>query len=1420
MLLGGMLVLSGCGSGASPSDMSSDLETPDMSPDSASDMPIVEDLTPDMPDMDMAPLALCDPEPANWPSRPKWGELTTGHPDYQNVMNNFNVLDSLRLLASMMDKAVKGIDAITNAADNDAKGHCVCNCNAFGTVDWASFPSNPLNLDTWANAQGASFEAQCYDKELTRLQCITKCDGVMASNFSPGPINTDKNFIWAPSDVLVDPGLNPKYALKLINFLDEVTGFLSTSGACMMDSDCTASGAQCHGGMCKSGLRIVLDSLSMAGANLTMTVQMVIMALEDISNKINRFTEGFHLGGYSTQRPDLHMCVGWAGHGAYAQMGNLGGDKFSIGARYTSHQLSYKHRAQFRSGGFGLQAFGKGLSLLPTPEANIQIDGFKVWNSDKPFGLTMPAGGIPVSGIEQYDVFHLVDSSQLADLASSDGDPSTITAGELLIQNYYPATYNSASDMATYTWPRSMDVAPKPWLPWYGYEQEHRSTAVFSAGLNLPLAIEPIEKTLPSIPIFPPFASLEPYFRLGAGVEWIHQDFRFRNRIQDMINANIPSAAHLGADDFAREMHALQAPDVTEDNGTTAFVEPELGANLVFGLQLSKFARLGLTASLGIGVNVKPGGWGGLIDMNHALVKALINSNPPADEPCTPILSEETNEVCSNKFFEKGKTPTYQCSSDGVSSCCMTIGDVSLCVEDWTGMDKSICESLNTVSGDPDKINNIIGKLSGFVGPKVTAALLKAAQAASNVSATWNEGKTCNEANCKSTIPVPSMDSLSQCEQHGYCADAQGNNQVHNVTEAECRGTDPNGPSLGRCCTRFVASKNEYGAISCGSTEEACENQGGVFVAGGVCTANVNKETCANPDDARVGKSDLIWTPYQCVTQTTPKVEGWEGPGCHPLTTGYQSACSCQSDSDCVSGETCNVADGLCEGSAGYACLCDPSDSSSCDAGRTCIEGACMKSCTSDAECPSSLTCADNVCQPAFDIPTAEELIWATQNPTSPIHAVSTYALSDLTVLAFLSFGLDVGLQLKLFGKTFRLDLLDLHKLVDLGSTNKTWYQAGLEARYQSECVSPDEQLVSNRMPAPLTSDFGLDIPSYGLFSGYVNRYPDPNNTSLDPNQDGNACNPTNSSACTWEDLNTFCKDNLSQNVFNPPAPEPSDLTNSFTDLVNFGEEVGLQVWQSGQMCIDGQPWYMWVQNQNTSLENLQCMYTDPQTGAVTTFPCDQAPLSLLNAFGCLDTDLNTRAVALAAAFGPAITTNGGAQFDPAAMMIDPTGEFTASNIKPIYLYGAGFSGYFWMTTVEQCFAEKIDEASQCACTTDADCPNPTNTCDPSGVCLTDQGSLESCSPVQLVAPPTAELCCGDGILQAGEACDDGNTTPGDGCSTYCTLEKDQEKRGACCMQEQQMYTCAITPSEAACKKNPENTFYPGLSCDQIKCPR
>ena len=37
------------------------------------------------------------------------------------------------------------------------------------------------------------------------------------------------------------------------------------------------------------------------------------------------------------------------------------------------------------------------------------------------------------------------------------------------------------------------------------------------------------------------------------------------------------------------------------------------------------------------------------------------------------------------------------------------------------------------------------------------------------------------------------------------------------------------------------------------------------------------------------------------------------------------------------------------------------------------------------------------------------------------------------------------------------------------------------------------------------------------------------------------------------------------------------------------------------------------------------------------------------------------------------------------------------------------------------------------------------------------------------------EAACGDGVLDVGEECDDGNTVDGDGCSANCTIEETNE---------------------------------------------
>ncbi len=53
----------------------------------------------------------------------------------------------------------------------------------------------------------------------------------------------------------------------------------------------------------------------------------------------------------------------------------------------------------------------------------------------------------------------------------------------------------------------------------------------------------------------------------------------------------------------------------------------------------------------------------------------------------------------------------------------------------------------------------------------------------------------------------------------------------------------------------------------------------------------------------------------------------------------------------------------------------------------------------------------------------------------------------------------------------------------------------------------------------------------------------------------------------------------------------------------------------------------------------------------------------------------------------------------------------------------------------------------------------------------TQSGGSSHIFPMAFECATIAVVCCGDGILQAGESCDDGNNVAGDGCSSACQLE-------------------------------------------------
>ncbi len=1518
-------------------------------------------------------------EPPNSDPRPVWIELAppggTGYPDYKNVTDNLQILKSIRLAASIATRAAHKLNDLTSEHDPEAKGRCVC---ALGTS--AGDPPFEVYLDV---------ERQHCTEDL--------CMGVQGEDHP----------IWLPTDLFKSGGNVAKFALNFFDFLDEV----------------------------KDKLGDFADVLEQIGSGLDNFGDLV----EKLQEHVDEFTEGYHLGGYSHQRPDLHVCVGYGGDKAMAEMLNLFGE-VSIGGGYKSYNLSKEHRAQYRSGGFAVEAFGKQLNILPGVEANVQIDGFRMWDVSNPFGIDLsqysglglpgctdgPGFLVTEEAIELYDIFHLLNSPDELLQFETSGD-GCLQPAEFLIRNYYPATYTS--DGFPYIWPR----------PAFEIEDwERQSTAVFSAGLNLSLKAKRLEKCLPpgppnnpcpgpGIPLFPG-AKLFPKLTLDAGVAWTHEAYGLRDRVQEMANVNLTADPQLEVTDFERGMHDLQAPDSSEDNGTSAYVRPRVAADLLLGFDLSSFLRLGITATLGTSVRVEPGAKGGLIDFNTALAEVLLHSNPPKDLPCDPILERKQTSQCTNYFevdedgyplssgeyscdvdevfeyrckapendiacdpenaaedcpetqecllvygcaahgycerpapFETEYDTTYAaCSGEtvcqqpainaGVScessddcpapSTCISgkVGEVCTndaeCAEDtcervWiptfggsAGMNSGVRtltvfdgqliaggafitaggETVNriakwdgtewsdlgggmngpvlaltvfngalyaggdftTAGGEPASrvakwngtewlalgsgMNANVDALTVFDGHLVAGgSFTTAGGAPANFIAKW-DGITWSTLgsgvnNTVGALTVFDGDliaggdfSVARWNGAGWSPLGSGMNEAVDIltvfdghliagghfTTADgvvvnhiarwdgaawsALGSGMNGNVWGLTVfdgdliagglfttadvvpASYVAKWDgtSWSALGAGTNGNVFNLTvfdgyliaGGLFTMAGHADANrVARWGCPFPGECEEATAPCeqtgpagYFTPYDCLVSNRPEIVGWEGPGCHPLTVGFASACGCKTDEDCVAGiETC--IDGACAvADEAVACACDPSDASPCSDGRVCVEGACLLECVTngDADCAAHQTCDDGVCVNPYGIVFAEQVVWKVRNVPSPQHAIHTYGFSEILTSVILDASVRIGLDLKIFKKLKRFTLVELSKDWVLAAFNKAWYQAGLEARYQNDC-DPVAGGITNWQPE------------------HVTRY---NPFAASSGSLGNAGDE--------EDLLDWCFDTLPNDVSDPQPPTTDNLTRSITDTIEWGEDIGIKVWELGGVCvtqvINGEPvstpFTQWMQNLNADASGLQCSYI---SGTQTdVFPCEDLQNHMLLTWGCLNTDASPWAALLAGAFpGKVASFNGTPVFELDQMLIDPTQEFTLGNVRPeirTYPGGLGWVGHLWYAMVSACFDANyaamqpgdlaladVDFGPCCGngvldqqgC---ADGAGPCEECDDG-----DNLAGDGCSSLCRVEVGVPLVGCGDGIVQIGmgEECDDGNEIAGDGCEPDCTLTDD-----------------------------------------------
>ncbi|WP_437570945.1 DNRLRE domain-containing protein [Sorangium sp. So ce542] len=1447
--------------------------------------------------------------------------------DLQNITTNFHVLQSIQLLASIVNKTAEAISGLKTepAADAD-KGTCVCS---------QQVSTQCLNV--------------IQQDKTTYEECLDFCD---PSSPSADPCSTGV-LVWLSNDIQQTQAGKAKWALSTVKWLDKIADEIG-------------------GGQ-------FANFLSQFGGEL----DNISEVMSKIQCYVDQYTEGYHLGSYSDQRPDLHMCIPWAGHGAYANLSDS--DRWGIGGRYTSHTLSKERRAQMRTGGFAVTAFGETLSILPGMEFNMQLDGYKWFNREAPLGIEelghLAGGGVSLDAAKKLGVFYLADEDQMTSL-DSDGD-GRVSPQEFLIGTYMPFDYTPTDGVpAQLTWPREGAEALEDW--------EGKSAALLAAALNLDLKLKPIEKELTPIPLPPvPGAYLIPYFKLGAGVKWYDEAYFMRKRLQEALNKN---TSHKISDlDFNRDMHGFQAPDVTAEAGTQVSVKPEVGAKLFLGVPIGKLLKVGVEASIGFSVDLRPKGSGGVVDLNASLEQALVNSNPNEDLECKPVFSYKDEASCSNKYIPESSLDLACSPLDTKNSCCITfINGSRACLDDWTGITQDLCS--------PSKLSYAL--FSTFLKEKDAKTYKNIFQ--QGFTTQWSANKSCEECaddgTCPNSLRAPALPEISACAKHGVCClpavsspyglayslsitdgsfggsrflqpadlayDRSGNRlfvadrtairridlqtgQVTTIAGSSAPGnvdgvgtaarfntisgitydagslyiadrgarsvrrlnlstsqvttiadrtvfltprdvavhdgalfaTDSGARTLiriplpsGAATTVAGTSGQAGGTDGVGSaarfsepTNIVADGRGRLYIsdtlnntlrrfdvasaavttvagtsgsagsadgigsaarftapkgltvdsAGHVLVVDGNKpgrvrrfdpETSAvttvsgapgtvatdgladdaifelpagvavlptgdiyvsdtTPATVRKISGDCDsgipgavvfdvteaecpgnFDAYSCLSETKADATEWQGPGCHPLQTGFPSACGCTSNADCASGETCDVEAKVCTvGGTPVDCVCTAQSTCPNQPGRACVNGACARHCTYSPSTASTACGQNEVCTPGGtcepkagpNVPYAEEVIWGMKNGDDPTHAIATYGLTEIELIAALNAGIHVGLEAKLFKKWKKFTLWKWRRTFDIGSVSRYKFQPGLEATYQWD-----------------TSPLG-DITNYQ--PGEVTRYAQVNASTAD--------------------FLEWCKDEMPLHSADPLPPTTDDVVGGVEDVVDFGFDVGETVSSAENLCINGQPMTDWLQDQGALTDAFvtgTCSYVGPQTGSrgSLSFPCQEAHRHLLKHWGCLDTQRTATSFQLAIGdFSGAVVNPGTAHFDLTKVLVDPD-----AGLEPENLAKRTAMSEAWLAEVETCFDDHYEDTIPCACQTDADCTTgPGLTC-VSGTCQTPENTVAECSVVEN-AGVTVERCCGDGVQQASEQCDDGNTVSGDGCSALCK----PESKGACC---------------------------------------
>jgi len=1065
--------------------------------------------------------------------------------------------------------------------------------------------------------------------------------------------------------------------------------------------------------------------------------------IDEVLTKINHFadtyTDGFHLGAYSTVRPDLHACVGYAGHGVLAEVFSIGGGDVRGGANYLSANLSRTHRSQFRAGGFALLINGRHLPLAPGVSLNLQMDGFRLWDRDQLFGISAGKSGgweVHPQDLKDLDFLNLVNEDDLDDVCctatkTTDCIKCPITASSLIHKGFYEIEYDANNPGLD--WPRK----DKEW------EKDARIDAVFGAGLNLDLKMKTRYWSTTPIPVFPG-ASITPWLSLDAGAKWVYAANEFRETLRKQINKGLPAEDQIGDDDFERDFHAFQAEDVTEDVGNGANVNPKLGADLDLGIDLSRWFKIGVTANLYLDVKVDASGTGGILDLNRALVDTLAASNPAGND-CRPILAKNEMRVCSNEAFKKKD----ECAN-------VPEAERKDCIDKSEKTPEGGIYSTGTYMCEEDEL--LCGEAKGYcvdrtgaiVAHDVTREQCEVATAppAGRCVAVYVENpnglgrETVQIEQLLSQAPPRGIDESTRPAELAKAQEAA--NQF--TTENRCTG---NGWCYNWKYLGMAEGRHYYGGAFIGVSPAASEcpdarDRHGEVIVDESGNAVPSQYVPFRWQPSPPPTPERSFFPYQCIKTYRPAITGYEGPDCNPLEFGYPSACADESK----------------------PCSCDPAKPD-CPQGKTCVDGACLTLCSSGTACPEGQICDGGVCVMSSKIPFAEQVAWRLRNAAAPQHAVASYGLNRLITSAALGYGVRVGATLRLFKKKKVFSILDLSDARALFAYPLVRHQLGLEAQYQDDC-NPIGKVTNHQ-------------------AGLVKRYPG----------DG-----TSQQLLAWCRPEMAADEQNPEPMAGIDEVIAAGIEETFDFGANIGVDfwnraqfcIDGQPWDQYFASLKADPSKAWPRLRCTYTKNGVAMLLDCSSAAAL-----QSSLALT--LGCLDGFGPEKLAANEAlvAFLKSKNVEGNwllkapyvDVLDVRAIFADDEGTYTADNLDPLFVQQtAGFDLQPWLGGLDRCIGDPpLGRMNQDLLDVDfnltaADLQSCGGVCCIDGVCepVTDQGLCKGqflpvpectpengCMPTDTVAPPPRGACmvfgtcqevasvalCAGGFFHAGKKCID-----------------------------------------------------------------